>query len=144
MKRFVIAAACLLLATSVNAGDMAPYRGDRNSSSSSSVSQSYSQSGASINQRDRAQAPGFGVGGGYCSDAASLSFPGGGFGFSSMSKVCKQEKLLGMADTYFGRPAARQVGCENVKEFRSLPSCVQARVNKAAAIQRRDRAKARN
>lgn len=132
MKYILLAAVIASLASPAMAGQV-------NKSKSTSVSQSYSQSNSSINQKDRLQAPGFGVGGGYCSDAFSLSGPGVGFGFSAMSKVCKQEKLLGMADTYFGRPAAQQVGCEQVKEFRSLPGCVKGRNAKAAAVQARDR-----
>lgn len=122
------------------------FAGDRNHIKNTTVSQSWSQSSSksSINQQDRAQAPGFGVGGGYCSDAASISVPGGGFGFSTMSRVCRQEKLLGMANTYYGGAAARQVGCENIREFRTLPACVNARNQNAANVQRRDRAKYRN
>lgn len=137
MKKILLAFAVVALATSpALAGSK-----NKNNNVSQSWSQSQASSRSSINQQDRAQAPGFGVGGGYCSDAVSASFPGGGFGFSTMSRVCKQEKLLGMADTYYGRPAARQVGCENVKEFRSLPACVNGRNQRAAAIQRRDRAR---
>lgn len=136
MKSIIIAAILSVIAGTAVAGD-------RNHIKNTSVSQSWSQSSskAAINQQDRAQAPGFGVGGGYCSDAASVSFPGGGFGFSTMSRVCKQEKLLGMANTYYGGSAARQVGCENIREFRTLPACVTARNRQAAAIQRRDRAR---
>lgn len=133
MKSIAIAIVLAVVASPAFAGG--------NSNKNTNVAQSYSASQSSINQQDRRQAPGFGVGGGYCSDAASISVPGGGFGFSTMSRVCKQEKLLGMADQYFGRPAARQVGCEQVKEFRNLPACINGRNSKAAAIQRRDRAK---
>lgn len=129
--KLAVAALLVLMPVAAFAGD------------NTSVSQAYSASQSSVNQQDRAQAPGFGVGGGYCSDAASLSVPGGGFGFSTMSKVCKDEKLLGLADKYFGRTAARQIGCENVKEFRTLPHCINARNAKAAQIQKRDRAKYR-
>lgn len=119
------------------------FAGDKNSSTSTSISQNFNQNSINNSIKDRAQAPGFGVGGGYCSDAFSASGPGFGFGFSAMSKVCKQEKVLGMADQYYGRSAARQVGCESVKEFRSLPACVAARIAKSRSVQLRDRKNAK-
>lgn len=98
-------------------------------SSSSSYSESSSRSTAnnngntqSTNFRDRLQAPGFGVGGGYCSDGLSVSFPGGGFGFSSMVRVCKTEIGARVAKTYLGPSAAAQYVCQQ-PEYRSLAAC---------------------
>lgn len=105
------------------------------------VAQSYAASNSSINQRDRLQPGATGGISAYCSDGIAIGFPGGSIAASTMTRVCKQEKLLGMANTYYGGAAARQVGCENVKEFRTLPACVRGRNATAAAIQRRDRAK---
>lgn len=72
--------------------------------------------------RDRLQAPGFGVGGGYCSNAASVSFPGGGFGFSFMERMCKTEVGARVAKTYLGTQPAAQYVCMQ-PEFRNLTAC---------------------
>lgn len=74
------------------------------------------------NFRDRLQAPGFGVGGGYCSNAASVSFPGGGFGFSFMERMCKTEVGARVAKTYLGATPAAQYVCSQA-EFRNLTVC---------------------
>ena len=86
--------AATVFTTPVFAGDWG------NRSTNVSVAQSASQSSAAASNsgvnnstsfRDRLQAPGFGVGGGYCSNGLSVSFPGGGFGFSAMERTCKTE-----------------------------------------------------
>lgn len=76
--------------------------------------------------RDRLQAPGMGVGGGYCSNALSLSFPGGGFGFSAMERMCKIEIGARVVNTYINRPNAAAYVCGQ-REFANLPACRSAR-----------------
>ena len=132
MKLTTITIALAMLASPVFAGDW----GQRNSNFNVNQSSSHSRSSAraeggnatnsgvnnSTSFRDRLQAPGFGVGGGYCSNGLSISFPGGGFGFSSMERACKTEISARVARTYLGPQAAAQYVCTQY-EFRSLAAC---------------------
>jgi len=113
-----------------------------NKNTNNSYSQSYSQSRSSsraqggnaastannagntqtTNFRDRLQAPGFGVGGGYCADGLSISFPGGGFGFTSQARMCKTQMGAQIVKTYLGMNPARQYVCSQY-EFRMLTAC---------------------
>lgn len=100
-------------------------RGDTNikvRSVSNSYSQSSSSSRSSINQQDRLQAPGFGVGGGYCSNAFSVAFPGGGLGFSAMERMCKLEKGADIVSKYVSKGDATAYVC-NQAEFAQVPTC---------------------
>lgn len=143
MKFIAIAAAVVLASTSfASAGQW----GQRSENTNVNVSQSNAQSRSSAraqggnaqsvannagntqttNFRDRLQAPGFGVGGGYCADGLSISFPGGGFGFTSMARMCKTEMGARVANTYLGRQSAAQYVCSQ-SEFRNLSACRPAR-----------------
>lgn len=121
MKLLIAALACLTLAT-------APAFAEGNKSSS--FSESYSSSRANNNNnvsnntkfQDRRQAPGFGVGGGYCSNGLSVSGPGFGFGFSSMDRMCKVQIGAGIAKDYLGKPSAVEYVCQQ-GEFKSLNAC---------------------
>lgn len=136
MKLIAIASAFVLVASSSFAGQWGQQ--SRNTNVNVSQSQSYSQSrsnaratgGTAINSgvnnsttfRDRLQAPGFGVGGGYCADGLSISFPGGGFGFTSMARMCKTQMGAAVARDYLGRQSAAQYVCSQ-SEFRNLTAC---------------------
>ena len=88
-------------------------------------------SGNSTNNfKDRLQAPSFGVGGGWCSNAFSLSVPGGGFGFSSMDRMCRLQIGAEMVQRYISRPNAAAYIC-NQREFaNTVPACIRARAPK--------------
>lgn len=106
----------------------------RNNVSSQSYSQSRSNSRATggdasnsgisnnTNFRDRLQAPGFGVGGGYCANGLSISFPGGGFGFTAMERMCRTEIGARVAKQYLNPQAAAQYVCSQA-DFRNLTVC---------------------
>lgn len=134
MKLTTSVIAISLLASSAFASDWGQRNNNFNVNQSSSHSASKSSARAeggnatnagnsqTTNFRDRLQAPGFGVGGGYCSNGLSLSFPGGGFGFSAMERVCKTEISARVAKTYLGPQAAAQYVCSQ-SEFRNLSAC---------------------
>jgi len=142
LKSIVLAAAALLVTSQVTmAGQWGQQASNQNVNVRNNVSsQSYSQSRSnaratggnaaanntgvnnSTSFRDRLQAPGFGVGGGYCADGLSISFPGGGFGFTSMARMCKTEMGARVAKTYLGQQSAAQYVCSQA-EFRQLTAC---------------------
>lgn len=67
-------------------------------------------------------APGFGVGGGNCSDAVSLSLIGGGGGFSFMNGVCKDEIKVGIVGRSLGSAAQAEFTC-GLSYARNLSAC---------------------
>lgn len=135
-------AAIIISTTASVAGQWGQQSGNQTTVKTNVSSQSYSQSRSSsratggnaasaannsgVNNstsfRDRLQAPGFGVGGGYCSNAASVSFPGGGFGFSFMERACKVDINARVAKTYLGSQPAAQYVCQQ-REFSNLSVC---------------------
>src|SRR6478609_3822091 len=125
MRKVLVAAAALVLSFgAANAEGNKNYNNSSSNSASFARSSSRATGGAggnasasnngnsqTTNFRDRLQAPGFGVGGGYCSNGLSISFPGGGFGFSSMERMCKVEIGARVAKSYLGSNSAAQYVC---------------------------------
>lgn len=136
MKSVIAFAAALLISTSAFAeGNNRNYNNNVAAAQSFSQSRSSSRSNSNsasqainsgvnnnTNIRDRLQAPGFGVGGGYCSNGLSVSFPGGGFGFSAMERMCKIEIGARVVRTYINAPNAASYVCSQY-EFKNLPAC---------------------
>lgn len=135
MKLFIASFAAVVLAASSSfAGQWGQQQSNTNVNVRNNVSShSSSSSRANANNagntqttsfRDRAQAPGFSVGGGYCADGLSISFPGGGFGFTSMARMCKTQMGAAIAQDYLGKQSAVQYVCTQ-SEFRNLTACKQ-------------------
>lgn len=123
-----------VIAAAVTFAGNAYAEGGKNINHSSSYSESNSSARANnrnsvsnnvsnnTNFQDKRQAPGFGVGGGYCANGLSVSFPGGGFGFTMMERMCKTEIGARVAKTYLGAPSAAQYVCRQ-SEFKMLSAC---------------------
>lgn len=127
MKVLAIAAALVLAATSAYAGGRDGYSQTRNTNINVNQSASASNSNASnkgVSQRtsfnDRLQPGSVGIGGGNCSDGFIVSFPGGGIGANTTSKVCRDGMDIATAKDLWGPATARNVACYLRPALRNL------------------------